>query len=253
MTSVNEKHANLQQTLESERISWANDKRLLEGAIVDMTTSERSSESDRASHQQEVRQLEERAKAADERYSREVVAHAESIKSVEDLRTQLAKAKATARDSLAASETAQSKLATSETSWKQQKDALDKEVADLNTRYSPFRFLFFHHVFTLPTDARASLPRITSFISISSLSALKQRESDRLLTLLRLPRLQPLKIPKSKYTNFVLWSHPSGKRRRLSTCNLNSVNKRARASRPRSSTCPRAWKRHAEPYPRYDN
>lgn len=135
MASVNEKHADLQRTLESERISWANDKRLLEGAIVDMTTSERSSESERASHQQEVRQLEERAKAADERYSREVIAHAESIKSVEELRTQLAKAKATARDSLAASETARAKLATSETSWKQQKDALDKEVADLNTRY----------------------------------------------------------------------------------------------------------------------
>lgn len=99
-----------------------------------MTTSERSSDSERAGHQQELRQLEERAKAAEERYSREVVAHAELIKSVEDIRTQLSKANATARDNLAASETAQAKLATSETSWRQQKEALDKELANLNTR-----------------------------------------------------------------------------------------------------------------------
>lgn len=131
---VNEKYAELQRTLESERIAWTNDKKLLEGAIVDMTTSERSSESDRAVHQGEVRQLEERAKSAEERYSREVLAHAESIKSVEDLRTQLSKASTTARDNLAASETAQAKLATSEASWKQQKEALDKEIGDLNTR-----------------------------------------------------------------------------------------------------------------------
>lgn len=146
MTSVKEKHAELQTTLESERLAWANDKRVLEDAIVDMTTSEKSTESERAAHQDAVRQLEERAKAAEGRYSREVLSHAESIKSVEDLKTQLTKANASARDNLAASETAQAKLATSEASWKQQREALDKEVAGLNTRYGVllrYRISFF--------------------------------------------------------------------------------------------------------------
>lgn len=124
----------MQKTHETERTTWINDKKTLEGAIFDMSTSEKSVESDRASRESETRQQEERAKAAEERYSREVVAHAESIKSVEDLRQQLNKALATARDGQAASETAQAKLASSEASWKQQKDALDKEVVDLNTR-----------------------------------------------------------------------------------------------------------------------
>ena len=125
----------MQKTFDTERAAWVNDKKTLEGTIFDMTTSEKSVESDRASRESEIRQQEERAKAAEERYSREVIAHAEAIKTVEELRQQLNKALTTARDNQAASETAQAKLTTSETSWKQQKEALDKEVADLNTRY----------------------------------------------------------------------------------------------------------------------
>ena len=139
LTSVNEKHAELQRTLENERIAWTNDKKVLEDAIVDITTSEKSTESERVAQQEAVRQLEERAKAAEGKYSREVLAHAESIKSVEELRTQLTKANASARDNLAASETAQAKLATSEASWKQQKEALDKEVASLDARYGSYQ------------------------------------------------------------------------------------------------------------------
>jgi nucleoprotein TPR len=72
--------------------------------------------------------------AAEGRYSNEVVAHAESIKIIEVLRIDLATSQAASRDSLSASETAQAKLLSSETSWKQQKEALDKEVVDLNAR-----------------------------------------------------------------------------------------------------------------------
>lgn len=73
-------------------------------------------------------------KAAEERYSREVVAHAESFKSIETLKQQLASAQAKSRENLAEAADAQAKLEASEGSWKQQKEALDKEVADLNVR-----------------------------------------------------------------------------------------------------------------------
>ncbi|KDQ62646.1 hypothetical protein JAAARDRAFT_54566 [Jaapia argillacea MUCL 33604] len=134
MSQSSEKYAKLQGTFETERIAWANDKKTLEDAIIDITTSEKHSESDRVSQETEIRQLEERAKSAEDKYSREVLAHAESIKSVDGLRAQLASAHSAARDSLSAAETAQAKLTTSEASWKQQKEALDKEVADLSSR-----------------------------------------------------------------------------------------------------------------------
>lgn len=74
------------------------------------------------------------AQAAEERYTQEVVAHAESIKSVAILKKQLSTIQATARDHQTAAETATAKLAASESSWALQKDALDKEVSDLNRR-----------------------------------------------------------------------------------------------------------------------
>ena len=78
--------------------------------------------------------------AAEERYSREVLAHAESIKTIDNLKEQYSKAQTKARDSLADAETAQAKLISSETSWKQQKQALEQELNDLNARYD-FSFL----------------------------------------------------------------------------------------------------------------
>ena len=71
---------------------------------------------------------------AEDRYSNELVAHAESIQTLETLRKDLSIAQSAARDSSTAAETAQAKLAASESSWKHQKEALDKEITDLNTR-----------------------------------------------------------------------------------------------------------------------
>lgn len=110
------------------------DKKTLEGTIFDLSVSEKSSETERSSREDEVRQLEERARAAEDRYGREVLAHAEAIKTVDSLRQQLSKAQSTVRENLAAAETAQAKLSASESSWKQQKEALDKEISALKER-----------------------------------------------------------------------------------------------------------------------
>lgn len=126
--------ATVQQNLENERKAWAEDKKLLEDTIADMSSAERSIENVRVSRQGEIQQLEERAKSAEEKYGREVVAHADSIKAVEELRQQLAETKLTVRDATRAAETTQAKLSTSETSWSQQKKALEREVTELSLR-----------------------------------------------------------------------------------------------------------------------
>lgn len=56
------KYNQLQKSFETERIAWMNDKKTLEDTIVDMSTSEKYSENDRTSRENEVRQQEERAK-----------------------------------------------------------------------------------------------------------------------------------------------------------------------------------------------
>ena len=83
--------------------------------------------------------------SAEQRYSQEIIAHAESMKTLDGLKKDLAVARASARELRTAEETAEAKLASSESSWRQQKDALDKEVSDLNARYSDFFSYDFLH------------------------------------------------------------------------------------------------------------
>ncbi|KAJ3573187.1 hypothetical protein NP233_g2600 [Leucocoprinus birnbaumii] len=134
LEQVKAKYLELQHVFDTERAAWASDKKLLEGTIVDMSTSEKHSEEDKGKWEQDLKASEQRAKAAEDRYSNEVVAHAQSIQTIEVLRKDLSIAQNAARDNSTAAETAQAKLAASESSWKQQKESLDKEIADLNAR-----------------------------------------------------------------------------------------------------------------------
>ncbi|KAG1882174.1 hypothetical protein F4604DRAFT_1678591 [Suillus subluteus] len=135
-------------------------KKTLEDTIIDLSTSEKTSETDRTTRESEVRQQEERAlsfQAAEDTYLRQVVIHAESIKTIETLR-QLSVAQATSRENLSGlgAANAQAKLAASEGSWKQQKEALDKEIADLNARskdLSAQNALLHQHLETVSTQA----------------------------------------------------------------------------------------------------
>ena len=62
LVQMTEQQHSLQQTLDTERSAWANDRRTLEDTIVDLSTSEQHSLSDRTVRETEVRQQEERAK-----------------------------------------------------------------------------------------------------------------------------------------------------------------------------------------------
>ena len=59
---IRAQHNETLKSFESERTAWINDKKTLEDTIVDMSTSEKHSESDRSSWEEGMRALEERAK-----------------------------------------------------------------------------------------------------------------------------------------------------------------------------------------------
>ncbi|KAH8990434.1 hypothetical protein EDB86DRAFT_3080419 [Lactarius hatsudake] len=108
------------RSFESAREEWLADKKTLEDTIVDFTASEKNLAEDRLTRESDVHAHEERVRAAEERYSREVIAHAEAIKAIEDLKRRI--------------HDLQAKLSTSEGSWSQQRQALDREIADLAAR-----------------------------------------------------------------------------------------------------------------------
>ncbi|KAJ2925786.1 hypothetical protein H1R20_g11316, partial [Candolleomyces eurysporus] len=134
LTQLREQLSSINKTFEEERAAWKNDKKTLEDTIVDMTTSEKHLETDRASREHEIRSIEERAKDAEQGRDNAVLAHAESIKTIEQLRKDLAAAQTKAREGRTAAETAEAKLTASETSWKAQRETLDKEISDMKTR-----------------------------------------------------------------------------------------------------------------------
>ena len=60
MAQLTQKNVELQRAAEAERAAWLQEKKTLEGTIWDLTSSERNSETNRVSHEDEVRQLNER-------------------------------------------------------------------------------------------------------------------------------------------------------------------------------------------------
>ncbi|KAL5511024.1 hypothetical protein ACEPAG_3743 [Sanghuangporus baumii] len=77
MTRLNTKNNGLQQMLEKERETNTQDKKMPEDVIVDITNSEMSSRTDQTSRENEIQEQMECAKATEEKYSPEIVAHAE--------------------------------------------------------------------------------------------------------------------------------------------------------------------------------
>ena len=247
----NETLAAVQQNLENERKAWTEDKKLLEDTIADMSSAERSIENARASRQGEIQQLEERVKSSGDKYNREVVAHAESIKAVEELRQQLAETKLTVRNATTAAETAQTKLSTSETSWGQQKKALEREVTELNSRQVTWLLVRVDSLIC-QLVARTSLPRTPSFTITLSQLAHKLPRSVTLRTLLLRPREKERVIPQmASFPSSGRLLDGCGRRRRLSSYSWNLANKRPPASRHRSTIYLRVWIRPAHHFQRY--
>jgi len=63
----------LQSTYENERVEWANDKKLLEDMIADLSSSTRMSDSEKASHENDLKQQEERAKVRMYNYFEKII------------------------------------------------------------------------------------------------------------------------------------------------------------------------------------
>ncbi|KIY46697.1 hypothetical protein FISHEDRAFT_46885 [Fistulina hepatica ATCC 64428] len=128
------KYSELQNSSASERAAWLSDKKVLEDTIVDLTTSSKESENDRHTWESEIQKQEERVKLAEEKYSHEIILHAESLKNVDNLKRQVSELRTSSLENQTAAETATAKLLASENSWKQQKEALEKQAADLEDR-----------------------------------------------------------------------------------------------------------------------
>lgn len=72
---------------------------------------------------------------ANEKYERELLAHAEALKQINQLKSTIADLQKEIRQATSSSETATAKLQASEASWARQKETMEKEVTELANRY----------------------------------------------------------------------------------------------------------------------
>ena len=62
LEQIKTKYQELQQVFDRERAAWADDRKLLEGTIVDMSTSEKHSEENKNKWEQDLKAQEQRAR-----------------------------------------------------------------------------------------------------------------------------------------------------------------------------------------------
>lgn len=93
--------------------------------------------------QDDMRRQAQVARDAHDKYERELVAHAEDVKRLSEVKVELESVRSTVREFQAAADTAKANLLASEESWKRQKDVLQQELADVRKRWVQYQY----HVF----------------------------------------------------------------------------------------------------------
>ncbi|KAJ1309970.1 hypothetical protein OPQ81_006728 [Rhizoctonia solani] len=133
-TKASTERNQLQRDLEAQRASFEAEKRELEGAIADLSKVDGSAQAAHQSAQEDLRAQAALAQQANEKYERELLAHAEALKQINQLKSTITDLQSEVRKSTASSETATAKLQASEASWARQKETMEKEVSELTNR-----------------------------------------------------------------------------------------------------------------------
>ncbi|CAE6518386.1 unnamed protein product [Rhizoctonia solani] len=133
-TKTSTERSQLQRDLEAQRASFEAEKRELEGAIADLSKVDGSAQAAHQSAQEDLRAQAALAQQANEKYERELLAHAEGLKQINQLKSTITDLQNEVRKATASSEIASAKLQASEASWARQKETMEKEVSELTNR-----------------------------------------------------------------------------------------------------------------------
>ncbi|KZV68448.1 hypothetical protein PENSPDRAFT_735917 [Peniophora sp. CONT] len=122
------------RSLTKERDAWSSDRKTLEDTIVELSSSEQSAAAVQAARDEEAQAQSGRVKEAEEKYNREVLAHADALRQLEDVKVEIAQLRRESHENVAGAETARAKLSAAESSWAKQREAMQKEMEDVNAR-----------------------------------------------------------------------------------------------------------------------
>ncbi|KAG9102295.1 hypothetical protein FRC06_002140 [Ceratobasidium sp. 370] len=133
-TKTSSERNQLQRDLEAQRVSAESEKKELEAAIADLSKVDNNVQAAHQSAQEDLRTQAALAQQANEKYERELLAHAEALKQINQLKSTITALQSEVRQATSSSETAVAKLQSSEASWSRQKETMEKEVSELTSR-----------------------------------------------------------------------------------------------------------------------
>ncbi|KAG8753074.1 hypothetical protein FRC12_011679, partial [Ceratobasidium sp. 428] len=133
-TKTSSERNQLQRDLEAQRASAESEKKELEGVIADLSKVDNNVQAAHQSAQEDLRAQAALAQQANEKYERELLAHAEALKQINQLKSTISTLQGEVRKATSASDTAVAKLQSSEASWGRQKETMEKEASELTSR-----------------------------------------------------------------------------------------------------------------------
>ncbi|GAA5926646.1 Mlp1p [Sporobolomyces koalae] len=134
LTASSTQNSELHRQIEDARVNFEKERKLLEDEMVSLRAADQSARDAQLAAQDDMRRQAQLAKDAHDKYERELVAHAEDVKRLSEVKEQLESVRATIREHQTAAEVAKANLVSSEQSWTRQKEALTQELADVRKR-----------------------------------------------------------------------------------------------------------------------
>ncbi|KAL8279842.1 hypothetical protein RQP46_007692 [Phenoliferia psychrophenolica] len=136
LTAASTQNSDLHRQIETQRTTFEKERKALEDNMVDLRAADQGAREAQLAAQDDLRRQAQLAKEAHEKYDRELVAHADDVKRLTEIKTELDEVRKTIQEHQTGGEVAKANLVASEASWSRQKSALEQEISDLHKRTS---------------------------------------------------------------------------------------------------------------------
>ncbi|BGP20306.1 Protein mlp1 [Rhodosporidiobolus nylandii] len=134
LTTSNTQNSELHRQIEAERAAFEQERKTFEDGLVSLRSADAAAREAQLAAQEDMRRQAQIAKDAHDKYERELVAHAEDVKRLSEVKEELETVRATVREHQSAAEVARANLAQSEESWQRQKSVLEAELSEIRKR-----------------------------------------------------------------------------------------------------------------------
>ncbi|KAK4051609.1 Protein mlp1 [Microbotryomycetes sp. JL201] len=134
VTAQGNQNSELHRQIEQERVAFEKERKMLEDGMASLRAAEQTAKQAQLAAQDDLRRQVQLAQDAHDKYDRELVAHAEDVKRLGEVKAELDKVRQSMGEYQAQTEVAKANLLSSEESWNRQKQALEQELSDVRKR-----------------------------------------------------------------------------------------------------------------------